>query len=31
MHLEAAGPRFAERFSWESAVTELGSMYRALS
>jgi D-inositol-3-phosphate glycosyltransferase len=31
VQLEAAGPRFAERFSWESAVTELDSIYRALS
>jgi len=29
--LEAAGPRWAERFSWESAVAKLGSIYEALT
>jgi D-inositol-3-phosphate glycosyltransferase len=29
--LEEAGPRWAERFSWESAVAELESIYEALN
>lgn len=29
--LEVAGPRWAERFSWESAVAQLGTIYGALS
>lgn len=29
--LEEAGPRWADRFSWESAIAELGSIYEALN
>jgi D-inositol-3-phosphate glycosyltransferase len=28
--LEATGPLWAERFSWESAVTKLNTIYRSL-
>ncbi|HEY6627865.1 MAG TPA: D-inositol-3-phosphate glycosyltransferase, partial [Acidimicrobiia bacterium] len=29
--LQAAGPRWAERFSWEAAVAGLGTIYGSLS
>jgi D-inositol-3-phosphate glycosyltransferase len=31
MALEAAGPRWAERFTWEAAVADLTAVYRSLS